>query len=503
MTDKPASLTSGPLLVRNAIFSLVGLGAPLLVALFSFPLLIRDLGTDRFGVLTLAWMVIGYFNLFDMGLSLALTKMVAEKLGSRQEQDIPALVWTTLLLMLSLGLAGMVVVGLLSPWLVHEVLKIPEALQHETLNVFYLLAGALPIVISTAGLRGVLEARQRFALTSAVRLPMGVFTFLGPLMVLPFSQSLFPVVALLVVGRVVAWIVHFLLCLHVMPELLHGIQFEPSMVRPLLGFGGWVTISSVVGPLMVYLDRFLIGSIISIEAVAYYTTPYEMVTKLLLVPSALMGILFPAFATSFVQDRGRTHMLFGRGLKYLFLILFPLTLVIVTLAEEGLSLWLGADFAKHSAEVLQWLAIGVFINCLAQVPFFLVQGIGRPDLSAKFHLIELPVYLMALWWLIATDGARGAAIAWVGRVFLDAVMLFGVAHRLLLQDGSLIIRPAASMGLAILTLALAMLPMGTLAKGLFLSVALLIFAFCGWALILAPDERALLRHPSKLVGMSS
>lgn len=503
MSDKPASHTRGSLLARNAIFSLVSQGAPLLVALFSIPLLIRVLGTDRFGVLTLAWMVIGYFNLFDVGLSLALTKLVAEKLGSRQERDIPTLVWTALLLMLILGLAGMVVVSLLSPWLVHTVLKIPEMLQPETLNAFYLLAGSIPIVISTAGLRGVLEAKQRFVLTSAVRLPMGVFTFLGPLAVLPFSQSLFPVVAVLVGGRVTAWVAHFLLCLHVMPELHHGIRFELSMVRPLLGFGGWVTVSSVVGPLMVYLDRFLIGSMVSIAAVTYYATPYEIVTKLWVIPSALMGILFPAFASSFVQDRGYTKMLFWRGQKYIFLILFPLTLVIVTLAEEGLSLWLGADFAKHSTVVLQWLAIGVFINSLAHVPFFLVQGIGRPDLTAKFHLIELPLYLMAVWWLIGTQGIRGAAIAWVGRVLLDAVMLFSLAHRLLLQDGPRITRLAGSMGVALLTLALAMLPMGMIMKGLFLSVTLLIFAFYGWSLILAPDERALLRNPSKLVSMLS
>jgi O-antigen/teichoic acid export membrane protein len=501
MTETPAPPTSGSVLVRNAILSLVSQGAPLLVAVFSVPLLIRVLGTDRFGVLTLAWMVIGYFNLFDMGLSLALTKSVAEKLGNKQDQDLSALVWTALLFMLSLGLVGTVVVSLFAPWLVHEALKIPETLQPETLNSFYLLAGSLPIVINTAGLRGLLEARQRFALSSAVRLPMGMFTFLGPVMVLPFSHNLFWVVAMLVGGRIAAWGAYWLLCLHAMPELRHGIHFQRSMLRPLLRFGGWVTVSNIVGPLMVYLDRFLIASLVSIAAVAYYATPYEMITKLLLIPGALMATLFPAVASSFVVDRGHTQMLLGRGLKFLFLMLFPVTLVIVTLAEEGLNLWLGPDFAKHSTVVLQWLAIGVFINSLAQVPFFFIQGIGRPDLSAKFHLLELPVYLIALWWLIATHGLIGAAIAWVGRAFLDAVLLFGLTHRLFFRNGARISRLAASLGMAILTLALAMVPMGALMKGVFLSATSLIFATCGWALILAPDERTFLRHPSKLVGM--
>ncbi len=82
-----------------------------------------------------------------------------------------------------------------------------------------------------------------------------------------------------------------------------------------------------------------------------------------------------------------------------FLVLFPVVLLTIVLAHAGLRLWLGADFAQHSFRVLQWLAVGVFINSLAQIPFALVQGAGRPDLTAKLHLIELPLYLLALWWL--------------------------------------------------------------------------------------------------------
>ena len=62
------------------------------VAVVTIPALIGRLGTDRFGVLTLAWILLGYFSLFDLGLGRALTKMVAEQLGLGQERDIPGLV---------------------------------------------------------------------------------------------------------------------------------------------------------------------------------------------------------------------------------------------------------------------------------------------------------------------------------------------------------------------------------------------------------------------------
>ncbi|MDI6891119.1 MAG: flippase [Thermodesulfovibrionales bacterium] len=484
------TFTSGSLLARNTVYNLIGQGLPMLVALFAVPLLINGLGTERFGVLTLAWMVIGYFSLFDLGLGRALTKMVAEKLGVGRVQEIPALVWTTQFLMILLGLLGTLVVSLLSPWLVGKVLKIPEALQSETLHTFYLLALSIPVTISISGLRGVLEAHQRFKLINAIRIPMGIFTFLGPLSVLPFSQSLFLAVAVLVAGRLLAWLLHLLFCFYTMPALRHGVVLQRALTGPLIRFGSLMTVTNIIGPLMVYLDRFLIGSMISVTAVAYYATPYEVVTKLWLIPVALASVLFPAFSASLAQDRNRAALLFSRGVRYIFLSLFPIILLIITLAHEGLTLWLGAEFAQNSTRVLQWLAVGVFFNSLAQIPFALVQGAGRPDLTAKLHLIELPFYLLAVWWLIGAYGIEGAAVAWVARIVVDTLILFGMAHRFLSSSVPITQFVAFTFGAILLILPPAVLPMSIAMKGLFLFLTLLAFALITWLLILAPGERS-------------
>ena len=235
----------------------------------------------------------------------ALTQLVAERLGNKQVQDIPALVWTALFLMLVLGLAGTIVIYILSPWLTQGVLKIPEALQSETLRVFNLLALSIPVVITTAALRGVLEAKQRFDLTNIVRIPMGIYNFAAPLLVLPFSHSLFPVLIVLVIGRVIAWFIHIYLCFVVMPELRPGIILSYALIKPLISFGSWITISNVVNPIMNILDRFLIGALVSLNAVTFYVTPYEMITKLTMIPGAVTSVFFPAFAPPLPRTRTR------------------------------------------------------------------------------------------------------------------------------------------------------------------------------------------------------
>lgn len=492
--SKPAvasqqALTGGSLLARNSVFNLIGQGIPLLVALFAIPLLIHGLGTDRFGVLTLVWVVIGYFSLFDLGLGRALTQLVAKKLGAGEEAQVPPLVWTALVLMFVLGLLGALVLSVISPWLVHSVLKIPEPLQAETLNAFYLLAASIPIVIVAAGLAGILSALQRFGILNAIRIPLSIFSLLVPLLILPFSKSLFLVTAVLVIGRLVALGVHLAVCLRVMPALHSGFALQYAAVKPLFHFGAWMTVTNVIGPLMVYLDRFVIGAIVSVAAVAYYATPYEVATKLWIIPSAIVAVLFPAFAASYAQDRDRTTLLFTRGIRYVALALFPVTLMITAFSYEGLRWWLGDEFARHSAPVLQWLAIGVFINSLAQVFFALIHGVGRPDLTAKLHLLELAVYLPGLWWAIHNHGITGAAMAWTIRVALDTLLLFLLSSRFLSGQAVLFKRMGVGMLAALGGLVMPLLADGLILRAAIASSIMVVFVSVAWFVVLAPDER--------------
>lgn len=427
-TESVIALTSGRALARNTVWNLIGVGAPLLVALFAIPLLIKGLGTARFGVLTLAWAVVSYFSLFDLGLGRALTKLVAEKLGAEQAEDIPRLICTALALMGVLGIIGALVAASVSPWLVHNILKIPQTLQDETLKAFYLLALSIPVVISAIGLRGVLEAYQRFDIVNAIRVPMGFFTFLGPLAVLPFSKSLVAVVWVLVAGRVVAWCCHLIFCFRVVPALRQNLYIIRGMIKPLLSFGGWLTVSNIVGPALLYADRFFIASMLTVTAVAYYTTPYEVITKLLVIPTAILGVMFPAFSSIFTQNTHHVRHLYHQTIKYMAFIMIPLVVLIFLFSELGLTLWINADFASESFRVAQLLAVGVFINSFGHISQALVQAYGRPDLTAKLHVAELIAYIPYMWWLVKNHGIEGAAIAWTVRVTISTIALAVIAN---------------------------------------------------------------------------
>jgi O-antigen/teichoic acid export membrane protein len=499
VNQKPETLetTSAPprkSVARNSLWNFAGQISPLLIAAFAIPILIHHLGVDRFGVLTLAWILVGYFSLFDLGIGRAITKLLAEKMALGDCEGATNLIWTAIFSMLLLGMFFGGVMFAFAPWLSHSMLKIPPSLQGETLSSLPWLALAVPFVTLTCGFRGMLEAQQNFAAVNALRAGLGVVTYLGPLLVLPFTSSMVPVVLTLTVARIISCGLHFWVCMISLPAFSLHLVWDRRAFRAVLGFGSWLTVSNIVSPIMVYLDRFLIGSLISLSAVVYYAAPFDAVTKLWLIPSALSGVLFPAFSEALaVEDRDRANSLYQRGVVSTFAILFPLILATILFAHEGLRLWLGADFANRSTVILQILAIGVFTNSLANMPYALLQASGRPDLTAKIHLIEVPCYLALLYWGIHVRGIEGAAVAWTLRLSVEGAILF-----FFIRD-ALAPRLWITMAAGTTGLFIALGITGLLFRFVFLVAALSVFGCVTWRFTLDDLLRGRLRSWLKAV----
>ena len=483
------------MIARNAVLSLAGHGAPLAAALAFVPALVSRLEPERFGFLALAWVLVGYFSLFDLGLGRALSRLVAERLGTARERELPELSRTALSLTLALGAAA----GLLLFWLATPVcerlLDLPPEMQADAESALRLLALSLPLVTLTAALRGLLEAGQRFGWVNAIRVPLGVLTFAGPLAATLWSTSLVALVTALALIRLAALIAHWTVCARLYPQLAR-LGWPTSMAtREMLGYGGWLTVSNVVGPLIVYIDRLVIAGLLAMSWVAYYSAAYEVVTRLWLIPAALTAVLFPAMAAASSERLGS---LYRSGVKAVLIAIFPIALAAVLFAQDWLQVWLGADYASRAAHVAQLLCLGTAVNCLAYLPFTLLQARGRADLPAKCHLAELPLYLVVLGLAVQMAGIEGAAAAWALRAAADAAALFILAARVLARPGF----TALQIAVIVVTLAMlimAMVPSSPVEKLVYLVAALAVFGISGWMLLLDNFERTRMRNPLALI----
>lgn len=477
-------------IIKGSFYNILGYTLPLLFAFITIPILLNSLGTERFGLLNLIWIITGYSSFFDFGIGRSLTKIIAEKIGTNQSFLIPKVFWNSLYLMLAISLIVSICLFFITPYIINNAFEIPDLLKPEATFALYGLIISLPIIISTTGVRGTLEAYQQFGIINIVRVFLGIFTFLGPVLVLVFVDSLFWIVIFLLFIRIIAWLLYIKQVFKINNDVRNNLysKFDFDLIRPLIRLSFWITIANIVGPIMLYSDRFFISAIISATALTYYATPYEIVTKLLLIPNALTTVLFPLFSASEANNPEIAKNLFNNSVKFTFITLFPIVFLSVVFSFDAMNLWLGNKFANESFLVLQILSLGVLINALAYIPFNYLQGIGKPKIPALLNLIEFPIYILFLWFFIKMWGITGAASIWTIRIIFDAGILFLISHRNFNIQHSRKLSVIISLCISA-TVIMTQIPMGLITKTISSVIFLTLFSILIWKSFLTIEEK--------------
>jgi O-antigen/teichoic acid export membrane protein len=483
-----ARLSGGFLFIKNAFIVIGAQGIIALMGLIAVPVLVDRLGANKFGIIALAWVVIGYASVLDLGLGRALTKVTADRLGAGKPEEIPKLFWTAAALLSVMGIVvGGIVVALSGP-LTSSVLDVPADLTGQAQTTFALLGCTIPFVLLSTAFAGSLEARQRFDLTNGLAIPLSFLSYFGPVALSFFTTSLPIVISAVCLSRVCATVIYFGLCLRVDSSLRHERTPRRALVGTLLSYGGWVTVAAVVVGAMLAIDRFVIGAILGTKSVAFYATPFEASQQLLLISGAFANVLFPGFAANVGRDRGRTESLFSRGARGTIIGLFPLALICSVLSFEILDLWINHSFAVRGGPVLEILSAGVLINGLAFVAFALIQS-TRPDIIAKVALVEIVIYVGGLWALLKLDGIEGAAFAFSLRALFDTAALYYFTHRLGLVRGESILKVVRMAIPCVVLIALGAVLPNTVTRIAYLIVVILGFLPIAWFRIIEPNER--------------
>ncbi len=409
---------------RNTLWNLAGTGLPFLLGAVTIPYLLKKIGVEAFGVLTLVWALIGYFSLFDFGLGRALTQQVAKARAEGRHDQLPSLVKTGLWFTAATGAVGGIILAALANDLALRWLNVGVPLQSSTVQALFIAAIGIPLTTVTTGLRGILEAYEDFKVVNLLRMGLGAANFgLPAISVMFVGDSLAWIVGSLILARVAVLMVHAWLVHRKLPVDWASARLNNENIRDLLSFGVWMTVTNVVSPLMVTADRFVISGVLGAAVVAYYTVPFEVLIRVLVVPGALTAVLFPRLATVMTTDRIEARRLYRKCIKIVTAVLLPVCLIIALGSKWGLTLWLGEAFAEQSWAIVCVMALGLLLNGVAHVPFAAIQATGDARKTAYLHMFELAIYVPVLYASMEFFGLIGAAIAWMIRVAIDLVFL--------------------------------------------------------------------------------
>lgn len=413
-------MANGSNLKRNSFYNFLGAVLPISVSLVTIPLYLSHVGEARYGLLTIVWMLQGYFGFFDFGLSMATSNQVA-KLSKATDPERETVFWTALVLNSIFGLVGAVVLYVLGELLMGRFFKIDPVLKNEVFSVMPWIAASVPVTTIRGALTGSMEGRGKFGPLNFVQvLNTALFQTLPLVASYIWGAKLNFMIPATIVGGIISIIFLFAANIFAFP-----VRFAagPSLKlgKKLFGYGAWVTLTNLASPLLESADRFLIGNMIGTKAVAYYNVPFTLAIRLRILPGIVARTVFPHMSALEAKD---SAVFFERTVQSLAAIMTPVVVIGLFALQPFLAVWVNPAFSIQSAPIGRILMLGVWINSLAFIPSSYLGAIGKPKTIATFHMMELLPFLGILWLLIHFFGLTGAAVAWSLRVAIDAILLF-------------------------------------------------------------------------------
>lgn len=433
--------TSGRRVTSNALLNL-STGLLLLVLnLLVIPLLLAEYGLELFGVLSATWMILANLSWLDLGLSRATAAFVARDLGAGDIKRAMQWARASGIALLLLGLIGAAIILTAAPHLASALKVSPERQANVTLSL-QIFALALPVDFLGRSLVGTLQAWQRFKWLNFNDLVNGIATVLayggGALLRFSFVEI---TLALLAV-RLLTFTLNLVAVLRLAPStasLPFHLRDALSKLRAMTRFGAWLSLSALLGALLLYFDRWMIGILIGVAALTYYAVPMGVLSRLFLFPQSVVTTLFPALSS--LHSRSEWDVIndyFVRSHRYVSLMLAPAAFFLFVWSHELLALWISTEFAASAASILRILIVGFAIGLLAPLSGALLDASGRPDLIAKIYLVQVPLNIGLVYFLTSSAGVVGAALSFVLRCCFETVTIWAVLFRVLPD-----MRPAA------------------------------------------------------------
>lgn len=406
---------------HNALVNVVGVVLPSLVGVVALRFLLDALGQAAMGVFTLALGLVGISGILDFGLSRGITRYVAHATAADSEwrRIAPVMARCVALLCLIGAVVGALIwfgVPRLTHWLRCE----DASLCEEAISGFRWVGFSIPFALMSSGILSMLEGRQQFLRVNLVKIPVGFLVFILPAVVATYSHSLSWALLSLAAVRVFGFGLSFAMAPFTVREGMG--QAPHGELGHLLKFSGWLSVSNVISPFLVYGDRFYLAATVPSSAIALYTVPFDAAYRGTALPLAGLNAVFPELARAGALGDSRVG-LFARARKMLLLFWLCPVVVACLLGKELLALWLGTGFADQGWRLFQVVLCGVCFNGLSHLVAAMLHADGRSDLTAKFHIAELLPYGALVLLLVGWLGVIGAAIAWSCRVLADFLLL--------------------------------------------------------------------------------
>lgn len=379
------------LTINSTLITIISQGIKIFLQIAGITILSRLLLPTDFGLMYMVNSIFGFLLIFnDLGLSMG----SVQKENLKQEQ-VSLLFWINFLFSLIMCIIGIAIAPFLAKFY-HK---------PQILNVAILLSlGFIPNGL-IAQHQALLKRKMCFsslAISDLISIIFGVATGISSAALgagyrsLVYMQLSRPIVYMVCIILFTAWI--------------PGLPKMCSEIKPILSFGSYLSLFSMMNYFLRNIDNILIGRVWGEAALGFYGKAYELLMMPIQnITAPLANVFIPALSR-LQEDPNRYKIYYQQFLSFLFLITFPVVMICIMHSKEIIVIFLGEQW-HNSNKIFSYLSFGSIAQVVCTTSGWLYTSLGRTKELFKYGSIGVIMFVTSFF-LGLPYGATGVAVTY-------------------------------------------------------------------------------------------
>lgn len=399
---------SGKSVIRNVFYGSLTWFLPLCLSFIATPIIVRSLGNSDYGIYALVLGFIGYSFTFSFGK--AITKYIAEYRGTPDSGKITDVISASFVLNCVIGLAGVTLICLLTPWLVRDVFRIDAASQDKTITAMYVGAAVIFVSMLNTLFSSMLQGLHRFDIYSKIFTTSGFVSIGGNLVLALMGYGLVALLLWNLLTLAIFGVVYAIVAKRNLPEFKLRLSFNRSTFRTVVGYNAGIVGYQLVANMLLLFERGWITQRLGSESLTYYVVPMTLGMYLHGFVSSLVQVLFP-LASELNNNREKLLKLYTKATKIISMISAFVMMTVIVNSKLFLYLWIGESFVENSSDLLVLHIITFGLAAILTVSWQMSEGLGFPHYNFALISICLVISVALMIVLTGTYGNFGIGMA--------------------------------------------------------------------------------------------
>lgn len=269
------------------------------------------------------------------------------------------------------------------------------------------------IFVANSGLRGILEGQKKFKDTAKIQTIHNLIIYASPIGITKFNLDNGSFIAVILLTK----FVYLILQSRIAFMGINVNNLLPSIPnKEDIKFIFGLSTSNVIGNIILYLDKVVVGSFPKSDSVTRYLMTSDFIGRLQIFPSIVTSVMFPELAS--MKSQYKTRL----GESFLFYAGLMVVGVSAMLSIPFSYIWVG-EINETVISTFIVSAVGLYLLSRSAMAMAVINAKGQSINVAVIHAFELSVYGFAVYAFYDFKSIFIVQLIWLFRMLLDAILI--------------------------------------------------------------------------------